>query len=779
MIVNQWVPAAHKGDAIGDTARRVRDLLREHGPRVRDLRADDRRRPARRRAAVRRSGGAARRRHDLPLRAAVADDRGVRRAAARARAAVPQHHAGALLRAATTPASSGWRRSAAQDLATLVGHTDLALGDSEYNRQELETLGFAQHRRLPDRGRHRPHHRARRAGRPSRRCCDDGLAQLPVRRPHRARTRRSRTTSGWPSTTSATSTRTTASSSSAGPTRVPRYYDTIRALMARVPDAAGPVHLHRAGARRGPRRLLPARRASTSRCREHEGFCVPLLEAMAADVPVLAYASTAVPDTLGGAGVQFAPKDLEFAAELLGELAYDDTLRAPGHRRPAARGSRDFGDASHRARLSSDDRLHGAIVKIAFIVQRYGAEILGGSEYHCRLIAERLAAQARGRGADDLRARLHHLEERVPGGHRPDPRRHRPALRQRRGPATSRRSTSISDWIFHNPHTRDDEMAWLEQQGPWCPALARVPAAAPPAVRRADLLHLPLRADRARPGDRSRRAASWCRRRTTSRRFTSASTSEMFQQAAAVAFNTEVEKNFLKTTFEIRAAAEETVGCGVDLLQDRGRSRDDPEPRGRGGDSQARCRRTCAARGAPVPAPAPAAGPVPALRRPHRRRQGLRGADRVLHQLQGAGRRRHAGADGRQADAAARGAVGALRRACCRSASACRRSKPRPSSSCRRRSRACRCWRSRRWRSARRCCATRAREVLVDHCCKSNAGLFYADRDEFVECAKLLLADERLRERMGRNGKEYVKRNYRWDVIMAKYDRLIGALRPR
>ena len=31
MIVNQWVPAAHKGDAIGDSARRVRALLREMG----------------------------------------------------------------------------------------------------------------------------------------------------------------------------------------------------------------------------------------------------------------------------------------------------------------------------------------------------------------------------------------------------------------------------------------------------------------------------------------------------------------------------------------------------------------------------------------------------------------------------------------------------------------------------------------------------------------------------------------------------------------------------
>src|SRR5215212_9614863 len=31
MIINQWVPAAHKGDAIGDSARRVRSLLRGMG----------------------------------------------------------------------------------------------------------------------------------------------------------------------------------------------------------------------------------------------------------------------------------------------------------------------------------------------------------------------------------------------------------------------------------------------------------------------------------------------------------------------------------------------------------------------------------------------------------------------------------------------------------------------------------------------------------------------------------------------------------------------------
>jgi glycosyltransferase involved in cell wall biosynthesis len=49
---------------------------------------------------------------------------------------------------------------------------------------------------------------------------------------------------------------------------------------------------------------------------------------MAADLPVLAYSCTAIPDTLGGAGVQFTPKDFEHAAELLGMLAFDDGLRA-------------------------------------------------------------------------------------------------------------------------------------------------------------------------------------------------------------------------------------------------------------------------------------------------------------------------------------------------------------------------------------------------------------------------------------------------------------------
>ena len=68
-------------------------------------------------------------------------------------------------------------------------------------------------------------------------------------------------------------------------------------------------------------------------------------------------------------------------------------------------------------------------------------------------------------------------------------------------------------------------------------------------------------------------------------------------------------------------------------------------------------------------------------------------------------------------------------------------------------------------------------DVLVDHCVRSNAGLYYADRDEFVECLKLLAADAGLREAMGRNGRRYVRTNYRWDVILGKYERMFAHLR--
>jgi glycosyltransferase involved in cell wall biosynthesis len=61
---------------------------------------------------------------------------------------------------------------------------------------------------------------------------------------------------------------------------------------------------------------------------EHEGFCVPLVEAMWFDIPILAYRSTAVPETLGDAALMFIEKgDLDAVAAMASLLLSDRTLR--------------------------------------------------------------------------------------------------------------------------------------------------------------------------------------------------------------------------------------------------------------------------------------------------------------------------------------------------------------------------------------------------------------------------------------------------------------------
>ena len=62
---------------------------------------------------------------------------------------------------------------------------------------------------------------------------------------------------------------------------------------------------------------------------DHEGFCAPLLEAMAWHVPVFANAAGAVPETLDGAGVLVRPEDPpEVVAETIGRVINDPALRA-------------------------------------------------------------------------------------------------------------------------------------------------------------------------------------------------------------------------------------------------------------------------------------------------------------------------------------------------------------------------------------------------------------------------------------------------------------------
>ncbi|MEO7431641.1 MAG: glycosyltransferase [Dokdonella sp.] len=69
----------------------------------------------------------------------------------------------------------------------------------------------------------------------------------------------------------------------------------------------------------------------------HEGFCVPLIEAMALGVPIVAHASSAIPGTLGGGGIAWEEADPWLYASSLQRLRADDgfrnDLRDRAHRR--------------------------------------------------------------------------------------------------------------------------------------------------------------------------------------------------------------------------------------------------------------------------------------------------------------------------------------------------------------------------------------------------------------------------------------------------------------
>jgi len=339
MIINQWVPAAHRGDAIGDSARRVRALLRKMGHRsdVYALTIDESLD-----GDVRRFGEDGTSAGDLTILHYALPSPMTADFAALPRGRVLQYHnvTPAHFFAPYDPALFRLARLGRQDLASLAGRVDLALGDSEYNRRELEELGFGPTGVFPiavswDRitaaprlpaleevladgllnflfvGRIAPNKRVEDLlllGEHFKRYVNVDYRFLFVGRYD----------------------------------VVPRYHAMLRAMILQyeMPKErflfVGEVTDDELAAYYRTADVY----ISLS---EHEGFCVPLIEAMAADVPVLAYAAGAVPDTLGGAGVVFSPKDLEMAAELLGILAIDDDVRArvvAGQRRRLL----DFGD---------------------------------------------------------------------------------------------------------------------------------------------------------------------------------------------------------------------------------------------------------------------------------------------------------------------------------------------------------------------------------------------------------------------------------------------------
>ena len=67
-------------------------------------------------------------------------------------------------------------------------------------------------------------------------------------------------------------------------------------------------------------------------------------------------------------------------------------------------------------------------------------------------------------------------------------------------------------------------------------------------------------------------------------------------------------------------------------------------------------------------------------------------------------------------------------------------------------------------------------DVLKGQCLRSNAGLFYESYEEFAETLYALESNGPLHARLGDNGREYFARHYAWPVIERKYLEMLGRL---
>jgi glycosyltransferase involved in cell wall biosynthesis len=412
-------------------------------------------------------------------------------------------------------------------------------------------------------------------------------------------------------------------------------------------------------------------------------------------------------------------------------------------------------------------------VKIAFIVQRYGTEILGGSEYHCRLIAERLAdshqVEVLTSCARDYITWQNEYQEgtdRVRG------------VTVRRFPVTQTRDletfNQFSERLFTSNHGRQDEMEWLKRQGPWMPALTEylernhqhydilvfftylyAPTVMGIRVAPSKSLLVPTAHD-----EPAIRLGIY---------------RDVFSAAAGIVWNTEVERRFVSSQFQLRALVEDVVGCGVDLPEGEAIEPEDRE--------------NVAPSSREVLAPH-LEGPANAFRRRHRihgqfalyggRIDRGKGCEELLEYFQ------TYLAEGGDATLALMGTklmplpddprvrfAGMLpdaeRLHALEAASVVVVPSPYESLSL---------LALEAFAVGTPVLANGRSEVLVEHCRQSHAGLYYEDRWEFAEAMKLLMHDGALREALGRNGKAYVNRNYKWTTILSKYERMFARLRP-
>lgn len=204
-----------------------------------------------------------------------------------------------------------------------------------------------------------------------------------------------------------------------------------------------------------------------------------VLEAMAADVPVLAFAAGAVTEVLGGSGVAFTEKRFAFLAELAIQMAEDGALRerlVAGQRRRVAALTPDRAEASLRTALEAlRPEPRPAPIRrrpqVAVLVQRYGA-VRGGAEALARSVVQRLSSHWEVTVLTSCAADHLTWSNAFPAGSsRVD------GVRVLRFPVRVSREmpvlNALSRRLFGRSLDRGDEEHWLALQGPLVPGLWR------------------------------------------------------------------------------------------------------------------------------------------------------------------------------------------------------------------------------------------------------------------------------------------------------------------
>jgi glycosyltransferase involved in cell wall biosynthesis len=426
-------------------------------------------------------------------------------------------------------------------------------------------------------------------------------------------------------------------------------------------------------------------------------------------------------------------------------------------------------------------------MKIALVIQRYGTEVLGGSEHLCRLLAERLAPQHEvdvlttcARDYVTWKNEYPEGADRIRG------------VSVRRFPTARTRDletfNSYSDWIYNNPHTRADEMEWLKQQGPWCPSLIEY-------LRRHQqqydvlvfftYLYAPtVLGLEVNPGRSVLVSTAHDEPAIKLEIF-----KDVFARPGALCYLTDTERRFVQDTFPERPLLEDVTGVGVDIPQQQPYPRtapapeEEPSPLAEGdgeqeGDEEATRE---------YPTHLLTRGAV--FRRRHRlygpialyggRIDPGKGCEELVEYFSSYVK------EGGEATLALMGVklmslpedpsvrfAGLLsdreRVQALEAATVVICPSPYESLSLL----------ALEAMSVGTPVLANARSaVLVEHCVRSNGGLYYSDLDEFVECLKLLVRDARLRAALGQNGRDYVRRNYRWDVVLGKYERIFANVR--